>query len=496
MLKIALLYDASQAVLSTFNLDEVLVKILDIVKNYFHIDNAAVLLLDNKTQHFSVRTSIGRPMEEKNLRIGFGVGLIGTAAQQKRHVYSPDVRNDSRYIGHFPETKSEVAIPLMVRDEVVGVLDIQSDCVNAFDADTLDMLTLFSTQASIALENARLYTLEQRRTKHLEAINQIARQTTAVLNLDELLGKVCDLVLQHFVVDHVVVLLTDDDESLSVRAHKGKLTPIIPQGSVLPVGTGMGLRALETVRTVVENEVALVPHYVAAFVETRSETCVPLIFFGEKLGVLMLESATPGNFSPEDVAPLESVADICAGAIQNAHYFEKAQQLAYVDGLTGIYNRRYFEMQIASEIERASRYDGRLAIIMVDIDNFKRLNDEFGHLLGDEVLRQVSNVFVQQLRKVDVVCRYGGEEFAILVPQTSGGNALEVADKLRRMVEAYRFPGVPVKVTISAGVAEFPAHGRTRDELVAAADAAMYDSKEAGRNRVSGASAATRKTTA
>jgi diguanylate cyclase (GGDEF)-like protein len=258
----------------------------------------------------------------------------------------------------------------------------------------------------------------------------------------------------------------------------------------------MGLRALETVRTVVENEVALVPHYVAAFVETRSETCVPLIFFGEKLGVLMLESATPGNFSPEDVAPLESVADICAGAIQNAHYFEKAQQLAYVDGLTGIYNRRYFEMQIASEIERASRYDGRLAIIMVDIDNFKRLNDEFGHLLGDEVLRQVSNVFVQQLRKVDVVCRYGGEEFAILVPQTSGGNALEVADKLRRMVEAYRFPGVPVKVTISAGVAEFPAHGRTRDELVAAADAAMYDSKEAGRNRVSGASAATRKTTA
>jgi diguanylate cyclase (GGDEF)-like protein len=153
-------------------------------------------------------------------------------------------------------------------------------------------------------------------------------------------------------------------------------------------------------------------------------------------------------------------------------------------------------MQIATEIERASRYQGRMTAIMVDIDNFKRLNDEFGHLLGDEVLRQVSNVFVQQLRKVDVVCRYGGEEFAILVPQTSCANALEVAEKLRRAVAAFRFPGVPVKVTISAGVAEYPTHGRTRDELVAAADAALYASKEAGRNRVSGASSATRKTTA
>lgn len=495
MQKIALLYDASQAVLSTFNLDEVLEQILGIVRDYFHKTNSAVFLLDPNTHEFFVRTSIGHLEENSNIRIAPGVGLIGTAAQQKRPVYAPDVSQDSRYIGSPSATKSEVAIPLMVRDEVVGVLDIQSEEPDAFDSETLDLLTLFSTQASIALENARLYTLEQRRSRQLEAINAIARQTTALLNLDELLGKVCDLVLQTFPVDHVVVQLLDEDARLTVRAHKGKLTPILTQGSTFPVGTGMGTRALELGKTIVENEVAFMPHYTASFVETRSEMCVPLIFFGEKLGVLMLESAKPQNFTDENVTPLESVADICAGAIQNAHHFEKAQQLAYIDGLTGIYNRRYFEMEISSEIERASRYNGSLAVIMIDIDNFKRLNDEFGHLLGDEVLRQVSNAFGQQLRKVDVVCRYGGEEFAILVPQTSGGNALEVAEKLRRMVETYRFPGVPVKVTISAGVAEFPAHGKTRDELVAAADAALYASKEAGRNRVSAASAA-RKTTA
>src|SRR5436305_4222749 len=244
MQKIALLYDASQAVLSTFNLDEVLEQILSIVRGYFHATNSAVLLLDPGTREFVVRTSIGRPVEGAKRRIAPGMGLIGTAAQQKRPVYAPDVSQDSRYIAHLSETKSEVAIPLMVRDEVVGVLDIQSDELDAFDSETLDLLTLFSTQASIALENARLYTLEQRRSRQLEAINAIARQTTALLDLDELLGKVCDLVLRTFPVDHVVVQLLDE-ERLSVRAHKGKLTPILTRGAALPTGTGMGMRALE-----------------------------------------------------------------------------------------------------------------------------------------------------------------------------------------------------------------------------------------------------------
>jgi diguanylate cyclase (GGDEF)-like protein len=125
-----------------------------------------------------------------------------------------------------------------------------------------------------------------------------------------------------------------------------------------------------------------------------------------------------------------------------------------------------------------------MAVIMVDIDQFKRLNDEFGHLLGDEVLRQVSSIFSQQLRKIDVVCRYGGEEFAVLLSQTSQQHALGVAEKLRRMVDSWQFPGVPRSVTISAGVATCPDHGSTREELVKAADAGLYVAKQAGRNCV------------
>ena len=198
----------------------------------------------------------------------------------------------------------------------------------------------------------------------------------------------------------------------------------------------------------------------------------------------MVVSNEPGAFKQYDSQPLESAADICATAIQNARYVERVKQLAYLDGLTGIFNRRYFELRMVEEIERARRFQAGLAVVMVDIDQFKHLNDEFGHLLGDEVLRQVSSIFHQQLRKIDVVCRFGGEEFAILLSQTNAQHAKAVADKLRCLVEAWQFPGVPRPVTISAGVSTYPEHGATRDELVKAADAGLYAAKQGGRNRV------------
>lgn len=482
--KVAILYDASQAVLSTFDLDEVLNRILSIVKDYFQLQNGGVMLLDKNKQELYVRAHFGRGGVDTGERVPVGKGLSGTAAKVKRPVYAPDVSKDPRYINQVKETRSEVSIPLMVRDEVVGVLDFQSDQLDYFKPEMIDLLTLFSTQASLALENARLYSLERRRAEQLEAINAVAQQTTALLDLDELLTVVCRLLLERFTnVDHVSVLLCEP-EGLRVRAYEGRLTPNMPMGAQLPPGTGLVSRALAQSESMIENDVNGMEGYFAGFVETQSEMCVPLIFFGEKLGVLALDSASKNAFDVEDIQPLESVADICAAAIQNANYFERMRQLAYVDGLTGIHNRRYFEMRIVEELERASRFQGRMAVIMIDIDHFKRLNDEFGHLLGDEVLRCVAGILKQQLRKVDMVCRYGGEEFAVVVPETTGENAMIVAEKLRRQVESHPFPGVPRPVTISCGVADYHLHGVTRDEVVAAADGALYMAKQAGRNRV------------
>lgn len=483
MQKIAILYDASQAVLSTFDLDEVLNRILTIIRDYFQLQDGMILLLDKSKEELYVRAQIGRGAQDMGFRVPMGQGLTGSAARLKRPIYAPDVSKDPRYLSKGAGTRSEVAIPLMVRDEVVGVLDFQSEQLDFFDLEMIDLLTLFSTQASMALENARLYSLERRRAEQLEAINAVARQTTALLELDKLLTVVCRLLLQWFHIDHVAVLIAEG-ESLRVRAYEGRLTPSVSMGAQLAPGAGLAARALSSGRSVIENDISKVEGYITGFVETQSEMCVPLIFFGEKLGVLALDSARKNAFDAEDQQPLESVADICAAAMQNANYFDRMRQLAYVDGLTGIHNRRFFEMRIVEELERAGRFQARMSVIMVDIDNFKRLNDEFGHLLGDEVLRSVSTILKQQLRKMDLVCRYGGEEFAIVVPETSGENAMRVADKLRRHIENHNFPGVPRPVTISCGVADYPTQGITRDEVVASADAALYLAKQSGRNRI------------
>src|SRR5208282_1110116 len=132
-----------------------------------------------------------------------------------------------------------------------------------------------------------------------------------------------------------------------------------------------------------------------------------------------------------ELQSLESVADICASSIQNAHYVERIRQLSYLDGLTGIFNRRFFELRIMEEIERARRCEMGLAVVIADIDQFKRLNDEFGHLLGDEVLRQVSSLFHQQLRKIDIVCRLLLEKKKIELTQNNASKAMSVAEKLR-----------------------------------------------------------------
>jgi diguanylate cyclase (GGDEF)-like protein len=485
MQKVAILYDVSQAVLSTFDLDEVLSQILMIAKDYFRVENCAILLLDPLDQKLKVRKEFGG--DRLNIEIALGKGVIGSAAKRKLPVYVPDVSKDTRYIKTFAETRSELAIPLVVRDEVYGVLDFQSGQLDYFDSDTVDLLTLFSTQASIAVANARLYSKEQRQRAQLEAINAIADQISKTIELNDLLEKICSLIISKFPVDHAVLMLRDgepDEQRLLMRAHAGQFTPIMPGQWELPPGDGLCRTAFHRGEVVVENDVSKAQRYIPGFKETRSELCVPLLALEETLGVLVLESAKINNFQEEDIRVLQSVAGICAVGIRTAMQLHQAKTMASTDGLTGIYNRRGFETRIIESLAAAERNGLGLALLMIDIDHFKKLNDEFGHLLGDEVLRQVAKLFSQHIRKNDLVCRYGGEEFAILLPETSTDRAVGVADKLRKVVQEHQFPGVPRPVTISLGVADFPSHSKNRDELVRAADSALYVAKVNGRNRI------------
>jgi diguanylate cyclase (GGDEF)-like protein len=323
----------------------------------------------------------------------------------------------------------------------------------------------------------------ERRAAQLEAINAIARNTTAIVDLHKLLETICPLLLTNFNVRHVAVYLREGD-SLQLSHHCGALSLSMSERELLGPGRGLVNLALERDEVILEQDVSSAQNYVPVFQSTAAELCIPLTFAGEKVGVLALQHDHLAGFVEDELDPLSAVAGICAAAIKNCQHFEEARQLAYRDGLTGIFNRRFFEERIHEELERSDRYSTGVALLMIDIDRFKSLNDEYGHMLGDEVLRQVSRMLAHQTRKTDLVCRYGGEEFAVLLLQLNRERAVEVADKLRRTIEHAQFPGIARLVTVSIGVATVPENGKTRDQIVAAADAALYSAKLGGRNKV------------
>jgi diguanylate cyclase (GGDEF)-like protein len=165
---------------------------------------------------------------------------------------------------------------------------------------------------------------------------------------------------------------------------------------------------------------------------------------------------------------------------------ERLNDLAMTDPLTRVLNRRAFFAKFQEEIERSSRYRHPIAVVMIDVDHFKTFNDMEGHLHGDEALRKLAGIFNGNLRKTDVLGRYGGEEFAIVMPETRLANASEICQRLRTAVETASFQGQrgSAYLTISLGIASYPEHGQSPEALMQAADEALYEAKDAGRNRV------------
>ena len=217
---------------------------------------------------------------------------------------------------------------------------------------------------------------------------------------------------------------------------------------------------------------------------THPIAAVPLIYHERFMGVLLVRSDDPTRIWQEsEVLLLRTVADQVALAVKHARLFAQMQKQALTDGLTGCFNRRSFEMQFERDLRMATRMRQPTSLILLDIDHFKRVNDTYGHDAGDMALKTLADVLREEVRGVDTAARYGGEEFAIILPHAGLEGALRVAERLRARIEGTNVPGVG-HLTASLGVATFPLHGHTRDQLVNTADRALYTAKHEGRNRV------------
>ena len=375
------------------------------------------------------------------------------------------------------------AAPILMGGKATGVMAAFSvDREFVFEQRDLDIMETAAGQVAVAIENARLFAEEQRRSRQFAFLNNISKTAISSEDAEQMLADIVSEIQKNFRFDHIGIGILDYvTKAIEIKAEAGTTAKAL--GKRVPLGVGIMGRVARTGETqLVQN--AGEGHLLGVLPESKAVLCIPVSYGESLLGVLNVESRRENAFSQQDVLILNTLADLLATALHNSFVFQKLQQQSITDGLTGIKTRRFFWEALTSEWKRASRSGRPFSVVLIDLDKFKEVNDTLGHLEGDLVLARVGRLLEQKCRQSNVVARYGGDEFIILMPETGVEQAQILAERLRLwivtdpMLAEHHISG-------SFGVASFPVHGFTVEDIIRVADAGMYVSKHAGGNRVS-----------
>ena len=388
-------------------------------------------------------------------------------------------------ISHVPQrpAKCLIATPIFLGNKACGIMvAMHPDREFVFEQRDLDVLVTAAGQASVAVENARLFAEEQRRSRQLAFLNNISRTAISSDDPVHMLGQIASEIQKNFSFDHIGIGLLDyGTKEIEIKAEAGATAHAM--GKRIPLGTGILGRVARTgERALVQN--ALPGNLTGILPDSRAVLCIPITYGESLLGVLNVESRNENAFSPQDVLILNTLADLLATALHNAFVFQKLQQQSITDGLTGIKTRRFFWEALSAEWKRASRSGRPFSVVLIDLDKFKEVNDTMGHFEGDLVLARVGRLLEQKSRQSNVVARYGGDEFIVLMPETGAEQGQVLAERLRQWLASDPML-MEHHVTGSFGVASFPMHGFSIEDIIRVADAGMYVSKRSGGNLVS-----------
>ena len=323
----SLLLDVADVLATSLDLDTTLRRVAEVVRRVINYEIFAILLLNEKTQELRFRFQVGYPTEfADRARIKVGEGVTGITAQTRQPVLIEDVRTDSRYIEGVPNVCSELAIPLITKNRVIGVIDIEAREPGAFTEEHLRVLTLVASRMAAGIENAQLYTRTTKQARILLLLNEIARELTSILNLDELLGRIAELIRRLIDYQMFSILLLDPSGEMLQHRFSLRFNENIHLKHEIPLGRGLVGTAAQSKEAVLVPDVSKDPRYVEANPETKSEMAVPLIYKNKVVGVLDLEHTRRGFFTEEHKRTMTTLAAQIAIAIENARLYEEIER--------------------------------------------------------------------------------------------------------------------------------------------------------------------------
>jgi len=327
----------------------------------------------------------------------------------------------------------------------------------------------------------------------VHAFHSIGKALTSSLNLPEILNIILEQISSLFNPTHWSLLLLDEQrQELRFEIVVGEGSEAL-QGTWVPLDRGVAGWVASRQEMVLCDDVRKDPRFAGEFdqrtgFETRSIVAVPLASKGRTLGVIeLINILDKDGFGELGAELLSTLADYAAIAIENARAVQRIRELTVTDDVTSLFNARYLQQALEQEYRRSKRQDTPLSLVFVDVDYFKRINDSYGHLIGSEVLRETGAILTENLRATDVATRYGGDEFVVLLPETTQAEALVVTERFRKSVKAHTFglaQGVECRITASFGVATIPDDTDDKVDLVRLADQAMYYVKEQSRDAI------------
>jgi len=483
----SILGDIGLALTSSFDINEIMKNFLSTATEITNADAGSLILLQEGHPGKSISYDYRDGMKEPDINQSSSRhenGFFREIVRTRKNLMIPDIGRPSGVdIKDFDKKEGALlGIPLLSKEKPMGILYVYSRRPRQFAKEEADYLTILCSHAAVALENSRLYDTIAREAKETAILYEISQTFISSLDFDQLLTNILKRIIDTFGYLNLAVFLVDEDkQELKMRSFLNYPEDI--HSMRIRIGeNGITGHVAAIKEFYYAPDVQIDPFYIKGVKEAMSEVCFPLMIGDRIIGVLDVESPELDGFSPDQISLLATLSAQIAIALENSRLFEEATKLSLTDSLTGLPNRRNFEMVLGNEIRRSDRYHRSFAVIMVDYDNFKVYNDKFGHPAGDEILKRFGQLMKDSIRDVDFLGRYGGDEFVFVLPETETIFAGEVADRMRKKIasQAYDPP-----VTISVGIATFPHDARDMDGLIKFADQACYESKQLGGNRIS-----------
>jgi diguanylate cyclase (GGDEF)-like protein len=461
----------SQHLSSTLMADEEIRHSLGLLKHSLSADSAC--MCDLKDNRLTLRYST-----EQYERIA---GLDETslmACIEKKEPILFDAIHGKRY-----EVTSCIATPVNDGSFVLGVLSVHKKGVAGFRKQDMKIADLVAAQIVNAHRRQRFYTQIQKEHTGLRILHDGSSGLTASLKTEEIARRL--VVAAHKIAPLPIAFLARQGERYELLYHLG-FTPFRDKFFDL-TGSLIG-RFGESGRTTYLSDLRNERTPLSPFKDDPAGSVFirPLLYEEEMLGLLVCASEKAGALNSYQIELLELLGNQASMALTNARFHAEIERLAVTDGLTGLFNHRHFQERLDSEFRRMQRFSVPLSLLLIDIDFFKKINDSFGHPEGDKVLKGVARMIVESVRNIDVPVRYGGEEFAAILPGTDRNGALTMAERLREKVGNAVFPladGREISVTVSIGAATYPHDAQSRAQLLERTDQALYHAKKNGRNR-------------